>query len=188
MTSKINSSAVTSAGSLLSTPVTVALTNINTSVVILPLVGQLPAGQYSSKIQSVSETIYMGKPVIDCVHELTSNTGKVYYVKFRYFSPFDTNNLIDTMASYKLSGNLGDVLIGLAETVDVAPRYGSERYMEIVGRSLLVTSASSTSASTGITKQHHHIGNPSRKAADIQVKKLSLDDPEFDDFLEDDDE
>lgn len=119
---------------------------------ILPYINNLPAGKYTSEIVDVAEAVQKGDVVgIDCTHKLTNADGNIWLVKFRFFDPIDTENLIQVLASYGLSGNIGSALMGLRETVDIAPRPNSVRYMYIAERKQFSESESSFSSSVSST-------------------------------------
>ena len=106
-----------------------------TQEVVLPYITTLSAGKYSSKIVAVAEAVQNNVVVgIDCTHKLTSYDGNITVVKFRFFEPIDTSKLIQVLASYGLSGNIGSALLGLNEIVEVAQRPNSNRYMYIARR------------------------------------------------------
>ena len=180
-------SASKSFGSLLSTTISSDCVKNNTEKEILPYFDLLPTGQYISKILSVSEGVYGNKPYIDCVHELADGGGKVYRVKFRYFAPAETNALLDKLAEYKLVGSMAEALDALEENVTISPRPGSAKYVFISQRALATPTASPPAKKTSSLgklskKAKSSLGSQSRQSL------LDDDDPEFDDFLEDDDE
>ena len=130
---------------------------------VLPYINNLPAGKYSSEIVDVSDAVQNGVIVgIDCIHKLTFENGNITFVKFRFFEPIDTSALIQVLASYGLSGNIGNALMGLKEEVDIAPRPNSARYVYIAHRAILnvqngvatATSNNSTNASTKATNKN----------------------------------
>lgn len=164
-------------------------TEVQTSAqaVILPLVENLPSGQYESEIVDVRLAIQNGVAIgIDCTNKLTSSNGKSLLVRFRYFAPTDTDSLKRVLSSYGLTGKLGSALMGLKENVAIAPRPNSTRYMHIAQRAILNASSSVTSAisnvppSTSTTKPtvKNRIGNSyigsKRVSLSSQAPKTSL--------------
>lgn len=141
--SNANSSVI---GSFLNSVISSAPTKSTASCpVILPYVNCLPVGSYESKIVEITDAVQNGVLVgIDCTHELIDSNGKVYCVKFRFFAPEDIQHLKATLRSYNLSGTLGSALMGLTESVDIAPRPGSAKYVWIANRSLRVTTSTNT--------------------------------------------
>ena len=157
---------------------------------ILPYSNLLPIGRYSSEIISVADAMKYDTVIgIDCVHKLTNLEGKTFLVKFRFFAPHDTENLIKTLQAYGLTGSVGDVLTGLKEEVEITQRPGSNLYVYIAQRSLVAdypaTKESHTPKKVGLS------GRLSRRPSSVQsenIKKFFDDeeDEDFEDFLEDD--
>ena len=128
---------------------TISETEVQTSAqaVILPLIENLPNGQYESEIVDVKLAIKNGVAIgIDCINKLTNSNGESLLVRFRYFAPNDTDSLKRVLSSYGLAGKLGSALMGLKEEVVIAPRPNSTRYMHIAQRAILNASSSVTSA------------------------------------------
>ena len=153
MSNSINStlSAQTAgACSFLNTPISTSSAQPSAQAVVLPYVGNLAGGQYTSEIVAVYDAVQNGAIVgIDCTHKLTDSSGKTLLVKFRYFAPSEVNALIAVLAGYGLTGNIGTVLTGLQETVNVVPRPGSNRYMSISQRTLMCNTATVTVSTQG---------------------------------------
>lgn len=192
---------VVGAGSLLNTLIPTAVVQPSAQAVVLPYVGNLAGGQYTSEIVAVVDAVQNGAVVgIDCTHKLTDSSGNTLLVKFRYFAPSDIEALAKVLAEYGLKGGIGAALMGLQETVDIAPRPGSNRYLCIAHRVLLSNTASVTAPTQGTsvanTSCHKKGGVLSRHSRNPMSKSLSHtkslldadDDSEFDDFLDEDDE
>ena len=192
---------VVGAGSLLNTLIPTAVAQPSAQAVVLPYVGNLASGQYTSEIVAVDDAVQNSSIVgIDCTHKLTDSSGNTLLVKFRYFAPFDIETLAKVLAEYCLTGGIGAALMGLQETVDIAPRPGSNRYMSIAHRVLLsnTTTVSAPTQGTSVANPSYHKkgGMLSRHTRNSMSKSLSHtkslldadDDSEFDDFLDEDDE
>ena len=199
---------ITKAGDLLATPISVSAAPVqqsSNSTYILPRVGKLPAGNYQSVIYDVTEAVQNGQIVgIDCYHELTDSGGNKYHVRFRYYAPKEVDALAETLASYGLTGSLGSVLMGLQETVTVAPRAGSTTYLAISSRSFQViqtttpdSTVDSTTAASLPTKKKGGLVLRCKRGTRPSMpsqERISLladdeeDDDEFDDFLDDNEE
>ena len=129
---------------------------------------------------------------------LTDADGNTLFVKFRFFDPFDTQALIKVLSAYGLSGYIGDALKGLQETVDIAPRPKSIKYMYIAHRVISTVPISSTSISTAKTNSttskkgglSSRLSNRSNKPVQTARQALISEDEEdeFDDFLDEADE
>ena len=101
---------------------------------LLPKVGALPAGRYRSTILSVDYNIADNDIItsVDMIHELLDGSDQRFQVKFRYFTPHDTNKLLPILSSYGLKGDLRKV-VGLAEEVEITPKTNSS-YLVISNR------------------------------------------------------
>ena len=180
-------------GSILSTPITASTIHNNVPSTILPLATQLPLGNYKSEIVSVSDAIQNDEIIgIDCVHRLTNSDGSEYLVKFRFFAPKDIQSLIDILAGYGLTGNLGSALLGLKENVTIVPRPRSAKYVHISNRNLASSTVSSSppakKASLASNRGHLCSKTHSSSTSSQRATLLDDDDSEFDDFLDEDDE
>ena len=180
-------SATQISNSILSTPISLDCVKNDTRDVILPYTDLLPIGRYSSKILSASEGVYSNKPYIDCVHELADEDEKVFVVKFRFFAPSETDALLDTLSSYRLTGTMANVLNGLEENVTIAPRPGSTKYVYISSRALVTTTVPSSSPSKKASfGKRNRFGSMLKGSSKPQTRQSLLDDDDddFDDFDE----
>ena len=186
------SGAYQSVRSLLSTNISTISENGNFPSVILPYSDRLATGSYMSKILSVDEGIYHDKAFIDCVHELTDAGGNILHVKFRYFAPHETDNLVKVLISYKLTGKIGNLLLGLEEHVNLATRPGISKYVYIASRALSTptTSTPPPKKSCLIGKRSNKTNTTSMTSRRDALLKYDEDegDDEFENFLEEDDE
>ena len=204
------------AGSLLATPVTASsVTSAQQTappVFKTPTTGNLPAGHYDSLITDVADAVQNGQIVgVDCYHELIDSDGTNYRIRFRYYAPSEVADLAQKIGSYGLSGSLGNLLQGLQESVDVAPKAPSSNYMYIAHRTLqattqttaasLPTTTQTTTATpatgssttgnalsrkaTGFTS-HAKLGNRHKPSTSQRMSLISED--EDDDFLDEDEE
>lgn len=160
---------------------------------ILPYANLLPQGHYFSEIISVADATKNDVVIgIDCVHKLTNLEGKTFLVKFRFFAPRDTDNLINTLKAYGMTGSVGNVLTGLKEEVEITQRPGSDRYVHIDQRSLV--SQSSAAQQSHTPKKVGIGGRFSRKSSSLPneaTRKFFEDDDEWndeEDWLDDDEE
>ena len=109
----------------------------NLADVIMPFADLLPVGSYQSEIVAVAEAMQNGECVgIDCTHLLTNSAGKQYLVKFRLFAPYDIKEVAKTLKSYGLSGDMESALVGLKESLEIAPRPNSAKYVFISDRNM----------------------------------------------------
>ena len=208
------------AGSLLATPVTASsVTSAQqtaTPAFKLPTIGNLPIGHYESEIVDVADAVQNGQVVgLDCFHQLTDSSGSTYHMRFRYYAPHEVDALVKAVASYGLSGSLGNLLQGLQESVDVAPKAPPSNYMYIAHRTLQATTQT-TAASLPTTTQtttatpatgsfataspptpckgvglssRRKLGSKQPAMSRQRAALLSEDDAdEFDDFLDEDEE
>ena len=135
--------------SFLQTIIPSSMSSTSLQAAILPYVGNLAIGQYSSKIIAVDDAIQNGVLVgIDCIHELTDSNGNSVAVKFRFFAPTEVESLKNILSSYGMTGKLSSALIGLQETVNINYRPKSTRYLYISNRALSTSSASPTAAAS----------------------------------------
>ena len=208
------------AGSLLATSVTASsVTSAQQTappVFKTPTTGNLPAGHYDSLITDVADAVQNGQVVgVDCFHELTDPNGTTYRVRFRYYAPHEVDALVKAVASYGLSGSLGNLLQGLQESVDVVPKAPPSNYMYIAHRTLQATTqttAASLSTTTQTTTATPATGSSATASPPTPCKGVGLssrrkfgskqptmsrqrtvllsedEDDEFDDFLDDDDD
>ena len=144
------------ASSLLAIPVTATpatpAQQIAPSVFKTPTMVNLPSGQYSSQIIDVAVAVQNGQVVgIDCFHQLTDSSGRTYHMRFRYYAPHEVDALVETVASYGLTGSLGSLLQGLQESVDVTPKAPPSNYMYIAHRTLQATTQTTAVSSTTTT-------------------------------------
>ena len=144
------------ASSLLAIPVTATpatpAQQIAPSVFKTPTMVNLPSGQYSSQIIDVAVAVQNGQVVgIDCFHQLTDSSGRTYHMRFRYYAPHEVDALVETVASYGLTGSLGALLQGLQESVDVTPKAPPSNYMYIAQRTLHATTLTATVSSSTTT-------------------------------------
>jgi len=182
--------------SILDTKVSSSPTQNSVPSTILPKVGQLPPGIFSSEVISVSDAVYNDNIVgIDCVHHLIDGDGNEYYVNFRLFSPKDVDELVDVLRGYGLSGTLRSILPGIKEEVNIEPRSGSKTYLKIGNRKLAVNTSSSVlisaKKSTSLTKRGllgKKTGGLTRPPVSQSLLIDDDDDAEFDDILEEDDD
>lgn len=183
--------------SLLNTPISASSAQPSAQSVVLPYVSNLAGGQYVSEIIAVDDAVQNGAIVgIDCIHKLTDSSGNTLLVKFRYFAPSDIEALVKVLAEYGLTGGIGAALLGLQETVDIAARPGSNRYMSIVHRVLLSNTATVTAPTHGTsvanTSCHKKGGVLSRRSRRQMSKSLSytksLLDEDEDDYEEDEED
>ena len=156
------------------TPVSLAssltiATKLPDSMPLIPKVGALPVGNYTSTLKSFSDVVQNGQLVaVDFVHDLLSEDGKHYLVRFRSHIGKELDGLLTTFAGYGLTGSLNAV-INLEEDVILSQK-PSSTYLQISDRSLR-KSAPVVSAS---------------KAQALLAEED--DDPEFEDFLEEEEE
>ena len=159
---------------------------------ILPYANLLSVGHYSSQIISVADAMKDGTVMgIDCIHKLTNLEGKTFMVKFRYFVPRDTDNLINTLKAYGMTGSVGDALTGLQENIEIAQRPGSDRYVYIAKRSLVPNP--SAAQESHAQKKVGLSGRLNRRPSSVQsenIKKFFEDDEDedFEDFLDEEEE
>lgn len=208
------------AGSLLATPVSPApvapAQQVATPIFQLPTPGNLPAGHYLSEILKVDDAVQNGQVVgVDCFHQLTDSSGSTYHMRFRYYAPHEVDALVKAVASYGLSGSLGNLLQGLQESVDVAPKAPPSNYMYIAHRTLQATTqttaaslptttqtttatpATGSSATASPPTPCKGVGLSSRRKLGSKQPTMSRqrtvllsedEDDEFDDFLDEDEE
>ncbi len=159
-----------SSNSLVKTPVSLASSltitaKLPDSMPIIPKIGTLPTGKYTSTLKSFSDVVQNGQLVaVDFTHDLLSEDGKHYLVRFRSYIGKELDNLLTTFAGYGLTGSLNTV-IGLEEDVILSQKPSSS-YIQISDRSLKKKSSPAVSGS---------------KAQDLLSED---DDCEFDDFYE----
>jgi len=181
-----------SKSSLLSATIPVFTTQASAQPdIILPLSSLLPSGEYNSQILSTNDVFKNGIVIgIDCIHKLTDIQGNVFVVKFRLFTPYDTEALIQKLSSYGLTGTVGDALVGLEETVEIKLKPQSSQYMHIASREKL-QALNSTDSDSEHKKETNHKktgGLVARYRAlsankqNTQRQRLIEEDDEFDDF------
>ena len=159
---------------------------------ILPYANLLPQGHYFSEIISAADAAKDGIVIgIDCVHKLTNLEGRSFLVKFRFFTPRDTDDLMKTLQAYGLTGSVGGALTGLKEEVDIAQRPGSDRYVYITKRSLVPNP--SAAQESHAQKKVGLSGRLSRRSSSVQnenIKKFFANDEEddFEDFFDEEDD
>ena len=180
------------ADSLLNVLIPTAVAQPSAQAVVLPYVGSVAGGQYTSEIVAVDDAVQNGAIVgIDCTHKLTDSRGNTLLVKFRYFAPSDIEVLAKALAEYGLTGNLGSALMGLKETVDIAPRPGSNRYMSVAHRVLLSVTETVTTPTQGTsvtdTSRHKRGGIMSHHGSGSSLRAKSSP-PSYSLLEEDDDE
>ena len=126
--------------SLVKTPVSLAssltiATKLPDSMPLIPKVGALPVGNYTSTLKSFSDVVQNGQLVaVDFVHDLLSEDGKHYLVRFRSYIGKELDGLLTTFAGYGLTGSLNAV-INLEEDVILSQKPSSS-YLQISDRSL----------------------------------------------------
>ena len=179
--------------SIINAAIAATVPTASVSNAILPYSNLLPAGTYESEILSVADAIQNDNVIgIDCIHKLTNHEGKSFLVKFRFFAPRDTDNLINTLKAYSMTGSVGNVLTGLKEEVEITQRPGSDRYVHIDQRSLV--SESSAAQQSHTPKKVGIGGRFSRKSSSLPneaTRKFFEDDDEWndeEDWLDDDEE
>lgn len=109
---------------------------------LLPKVGALPAGRYRSTILSVDYTLTDTNEIayVDIIHKLVDSTGGEYTVNFRYYTPHDTDRLLEIFSGYGFRGELQTV-VGLIEDVEVTLKPSSQ-YLRISKRSMYTSPTS----------------------------------------------
>ena len=143
---------------------------------IIPLRGNLAAGNYDSEIVDLTEVIENGALVAaDFIHKLNGNGEKNTLVRFRLFYPRDIDKLIQIFSEYGFRGNL-DGVVGMQETVILTSNAKSE-YLRITERRL-----------QALPQQKPTGGILSSKCSTLKktapTPNLLDDDDEFDDFLD----
>ncbi len=139
------------------------------SIPLIPKIGALPIGQYSSKVKSFSDVVQNGQLVaVDFEHDLVAEDGTNYCVRFRSYVGRELDALLTIFAAYGLTGSLSAV-IGLEENVILSQKPSSS-YLQISDRSLKKKSLPAV---------------PGSKAKALLVEE---DDDEYDDFYEEDGE
>ncbi len=138
------------------------------SMPIIPKVGALPIGKYTSTLKSFSDVVQNGQLVaVDFVHDLLSEDGKHHLVRFRSYIGKELDGLLTTFAGYGLTGSLSAV-INLEEDIILSQKPSSS-YLQISDRSF---KKKSSPAVTGSKTQ----------------TLLSEDDDDSEDYLAEDEE
>lgn len=173
---------------LTSTVVAPVASPVSSGAVILPRIGVLPAGIYTSEILSIAEAVQNGVAVgVDFVHHLTDAAGKQYDVKFRVYAPWELDRLVEIFASYDLNGLLDQVSVGLQEEVEIAPKANSA-YMGIVGRRLMTPPTGQPALSPPATPSTPSAPPPPSKRGVLGGKRPASSKPPRNLLEEDDDD